>query len=341
MKSRIQNTGVFILLSSLVIVNLAVLLYLKYYLNNLSIKEFKLDYFGNLLNLMIALLIISGIIIHFIIKKSIDKRRLMFLLTSQFLIAFSFGLIFLLAKFNLTNHGGYLFNFPLKKVYTGFLFILGALLQLYSLLYIWGLIFGSENLFEIRTLIRMIAVVFLLLIFSLFYVWNVRAYDEKEIVSSVFEYGCVPGAAVWSRGKPSPIFEGRIRKAFELYKKGWIKQIILTGGNAPGEISESEAAYKYLRNLDVPKKNLRLETQSSTTTLQIKFLYREYSNLQNHKPILIISDGFHLTRIIQIAKFFNLDVVGVSSDYSMAFDKTIFYRAREGVALLLFWFFAI
>lgn len=341
MKKRSQNNSSFILISFLVLINLVALLFLKYYLNGLNLNDFRLDYIGNILNLLISGMMLIGIFIHIIQKKNINSKRVMLIIFFQLFITVSLGLIFVLAKFNLINPAGYLFTFPVKKVYTGLLFIISALLQLYSVLYVWGLIYGSENLFEIRTLIRTIGVVVLLLVFSLFYVWNVRLYDEKKISNSKYEYGCIPGAAVWSRGKPSPIFEGRIRKAFELYKKGFIKQIILTGGNAPGEISESEAAYKYLRNLDVPGKNLRLETQSSTTTLQIKFLSKEYYNKENPKPILIVSDGFHLTRIVQIAKFFNVNVVGVSSNYSMSFDKTIFYRARESVALLLFWFFAI
>ena len=318
-----------------------ILLYLKYHLNGIPISELRLDYMGNILNLAVTVVLFSGILFHFLSNKKLDKKKLIFLVMLQFFITLSLGLIYLNAKVDLVSSTSYLLNFPAKKVYAGFLFILGELFQLYSLLYVWGLIFNSENLFEIRTLVRMIALIFLLLIFSLLYVWNVRTYDEKKIENTVFEYGCIPGAAVWSHGKPSPIFEGRIRKAFELYKKGQIKQIILTGGNAPGEISESEAAYKYLKNLKVPEKSLQLETQSSTTTLQIRYLYKKYFGLPKQKPILIISDGFHLTRIIQIAKYFNVNVVGVASGYTLSFDKTIFYRSRESVALLLFWFFAI
>ncbi len=341
MKQRFQNTGLFTLLLVVVFVNLLILLYLKYHLNGIPISELRLDYMGNILNLAVTAVLFTGILFHFFYKKKLDKKKLIFLVMLQFFITLSMGLIYLNAKVDLVSSTSYLFNFPARKVYAGFLFIIGELFQLYSLLYVWGLIFNSENIFEIRTLVRMVALIFLLLIFSLLYVWNVSNYDEKKIENTVFEYGCIPGAAVWSHGKPSPIFEGRIRKAFELYKKGQIKQIILTGGNAPGEISESEAAYKYLKNLKVPEKSLQLETQSSTTTLQIRYLYKKYFGLQNQKPILIISDGFHLTRIIQIAKYFNVNVVGVASGYTLSFDKTIFYRSRESVALLLFWFFAI
>jgi vancomycin permeability regulator SanA len=317
------------------------LLYLKYYINGLPVAEFRLDYIGNIINLIVSASLILGIVLLYFQKKNMERGRILFLLSMQILLAVSLALIFLNTKFSIVNPSGYLLNFPLKKVYAGILFIFGGLISLYSLLFVWGMLIGPENLFEIRTLVRTVALILLFLIFSLFYVWNVRIYDEKKIGNSVYDYGCVPGAAVYSKGNPSPIFEARIRKAFVLYQKGAVKKIILTGGHAPGEISESEAAYKYLRKLDLPIKNLKLETESSTTSLQIKFLYEEYWNSKTAKPIVVISDGFHLTRILEISRFFNVNVVGVSSDYSMSLDKTIFYRTRESVALLLFWFFAI
>lgn len=341
MNKRGKNSEYLIALALLTAVNLIILFYLKYYQNGLSADEFRLDYIGNIINIFIAGFTLLGIGILYFNQKNIDKRRLVFLISLQILLVVSFAVIFSITKFNLINPKGFIFNFPVKKVYTGFLFISGGLICLYSLIFVWGLIYGPENLFEIRTLVRTAAAIGLLLVFTLFYVWNVRNFNEEKIARDGHYYGCVPGAAVWSKGKPSPIFEARIRKAFDLYKKGLIKEIILTGGNAPGEISESEAAYKYLRNLKVPIKNLRLETESSTTTLQIKFLNNEYGNSKEQEPIVIVSDGFHLTRIVEISKFFNVNVIGVSSDYSMSLDKTIFYRTRECVALLLFWFFAI
>ncbi|MFA7228774.1 MAG: YdcF family protein [Melioribacteraceae bacterium] len=341
MKTRNKTAVYYLILAILGIINLAVLLYLKYYLNGLPVNEFRFDYAGNILNLCLTGFFLIGIVILQFGKKNVDGRRIIFLLSLQILLSISFALIILLAKFNLINPAGSILNFPMKKVYVGILFISGGLISLYSLLFIWGLILGPENLFEIRTLVRTGAIIILFLIFSLFYVWNVTIYDDNKIGNTVYDFGCIPGAAVYSNSKPSPIFEARIRKAFRLYQKGSIKMIILTGGNAPGEISESQAAYKYLRNLDLPIKNLRIETESSTTTLQIKFLYDEYWNSKTVKPIVVISDGFHLTRIIEISKFFNVKVIGVSSEYSMSLDKTIFYRTRESVALLLFWFFAI
>ncbi len=323
------------------ILNLALLLYLKYFLNGLTSKQLRFDYFGNIIAFFISAAFIIGILVLRYSNKNVDPNRALFILSLQILYTLSLLLILIINKSDLLDSGGFLFHFPLKKVYVGFLFVFGGIISIYTPIFIWGLIIGPENLYEIRALVKTAVVILLFLVLSLSYVWNVRAFDENKLNGKKYEFGCIPGAAVYSKNKPSPIFEARIRKAFELYQKGTIKNIILTGGSAPGETSESEAAHRYLKNLDVPDKYIRLENQSSTTTLQIKYLFEEIVKSENQEPVLIVSDGFHLTRINEIAKFFDIKVVGVASDYSMSFDKAIFYRTRESVALLLFWFFAV
>ncbi len=341
MKSRSKNNSWIILLATLAAVNLLVLLILKYYLNGLSLLEFRIDYIGNVLNLVITFLFLVGLGTCVIRKKNPDVKKVSLLLSFQMIVTISLVFIFAVEKLNIINLTGYLFSFPIKKVYVGFLFILGELIQIYSMVYLWGLVFNPESLLGVRSIVRTAAAVAILMIFSLLYVWNVKIYSEEKLPSAVFEYACVPGAAVWGRGKPSPILEGRIRKALDLYRKNRIKKIILTGGHAPGEISESEAAYKYLSNLEVPKEVMILETQSTTTTDQIKFLRNNFYEQQKIQPILMISDGFHLSRVTQISKFFKVSTLGVASDHSPSFSKTLFYRARESVGLLLFWLFAI
>lgn len=340
MKLRAQNIKPLIIIALLAVLYLCGLLFTKYHLNGLSFSEFRADYIGNILNLIITFFISLACILLIFGKQKVDRRKFTLLFSLQIVSILSLVTIYLVVKLDLIDSNTLIFNSPIKKVYSATFFILSFLLQIYSLIYMWGLIFGSEDLFELRTLVRTIFTVVILLIFSLLYVWNVKVYDESKIEKSVYDYGFVPGAAVYSRGQPSPIFEARIRRALELYRKGIIKKIFLTGGNAPGEISESEAAYKYLTNLDVQGKNIIIENHSSTTAEQIKYLRTEILIIKDHSPVIIVSDGFHLSRIMQISKFFKVNAIGVASDYTLSFEKTIFYRARESVALLLFWLFA-
>jgi vancomycin permeability regulator SanA len=289
----------------------------------------------------ITALLVIGAIIHMLKKNPLNNNKILFLNILQLCSAICLIFIFLIIKFNLIESSAYLFNTPANKIYTGILSTALVFLQIYSLLYIWGTQIKSENLFEVRTLVRTFAAILLVMVFSILFVWNTGAFSETKVDKMRFTYGCVPGAAIWHRGKPTPVFEGRIIKALELYQKNVIKKIILTGGHAPGELSESEAAAIYLKKRGVPENAIIVETKTSTTIEQIKFLKNTLSSVQNQDSVLIISDEFHLSRILQITKFFRVNAVCVSSDYPISLDKNIYYRARESVALILFWFFAL
>lgn len=330
------------LLSALLsITYLVSLSFLKYELNGVSINHYNPYYVGNILNIIIVAGIVAGFIIFAFKKNQLENSRTNFLLVLSVFAQLCLLAIYVLAELIDFDPNTYLFSFPVKKVYTGFFFIVSAFTQLYALIYVWGVILGFEKLFELRTLFRTISAILILLIFSLFVVWNVKKYTVENLQYRKYEYALIPGAAVWSKAKPSPIFEGRIRKAYELYRQGIITKIIVSGGNAPGEITEAEAASKFLTNLGVDKKDLVIDNETSTTNEQIKFLRLNEKVAKSPTPVVIVSDNFHLTRILQICEFFEASAEGISSGHTLTIEKTLFYRTRESVALLLFWFFAI
>ncbi len=323
------------------VIYFAILSYLKYYLNDLSIATYNLFYIGNIVNIILLLSIVIGIAVVTNQKKVHEQRFDIVLVTCNTISIILLGAVLLIEKGGLVSVDKMLFNFPLKKVYIGATFISSFFMHIYVMIHIWGHVIGKESLIELRTLVRTVLFLLGLMIFSLLFVWNVSTFSEARLAKHKYQYVCIPGAAVWKKEKPSPIFEARIRKAFELYKKGTVKKIILTGGNAPGEAPEALAAFKYLTNLDVNRKRIILENKTSTTTEQVKYLYNNFKKAADTDSLLIVSDGFHLSRIIQISKFFKIKLLGVSSNYDLSFEKTIFYRTRESIALLLFWIFAI
>ncbi|MDP3582277.1 MAG: YdcF family protein [Ignavibacteria bacterium] len=335
-----SNTGI-ILAGLFALLYFIFLIYLKYDLNDIPLKEIRFDYIGNVMNGIVTVILIIALVVIRFLNRSLDSKKVLFINTLMMLSLALLLAVWMLAKLNFLHTDKMIFNFPLKKVYMGAAYVISLFIQVYSLNYLWGWIIGNDSLLELRTAIRTIVAIVVLMVFSLVFVWNVRAFSQSRIENQTFTYGCIPGAAVYSKGNPSPIFEKRIRKALELYQKGSIKKVILTGGRAPGEMTEAEAAKKYLINLGVAKKNIVIENRSSTTTEQIQYLRKNFGNETTRDSVLIISDGFHLSRITQIAKFYRVNSLGVSSDYSLSFEKTIFYRTRESIALLLFWFFAI
>lgn len=336
-----KNTGLIITSICLTICYITFLSFIKYKENSVSLVDYSFLYIGNILNITLFSALLFGFILLGISKKTTDKKRLIFLIVLQLFQVITLILIYLESTLINFESNSYLFSFPIKKIYVGLLFISGLFCHIYSLIYVWGIIIGSEKLYEIRTFLRTIVAVIILLIFSLFYVWNTSPFTENNLIDGSYEYAIIPGAAVWSKEKPSPIFEGRIRKALELNRKGKVDKLIVTGGNAPGEISEAEAAKRLLIKLGVDTSMIVIEEETSTTIEQVKFLKFDKEYQFHPMKIVVVSDGFHLTRILEICKFFNIDAVGISSDYSLSLEKTIFYRTRESIALLLFWFFAI
>jgi vancomycin permeability regulator SanA len=57
--------------------------------------------------------------------------------------------------------------------------------------------------------------------------------------------------------------------------------------------------------------------------------------------IIIVSDKYHLVRIEEISKFNNLNISAVPSDLRLSVESDMYYRLRESIGLLFFWFFAI
>ncbi len=323
----------------LTIFQFLILSFLKYYLNDLTIINYKLNYTGNILNISFTVLLVIGLLILKLKKNTISNARKYFLILTLLCSIVMLTFVFLSAEV-FTFQEAYIFSFQIKKIYMGFFFIISEVIIIYLFSYVWGLIFNFERLHELRTFFNTAFFIVLLLLFSIFFVWNITVYEKENFIREHFKYAFIPGAAVWKKERPSPIFEGRIRKAFDLYQKKKIDKIILTGGNAPGEISEAEAAFKYLIKLGVNKDDMIIENKTSTTTEQIRYLKNFVKRFDN-EIILIISDSFHLPRIMEMNKFFDINSIGVASEHKLSFSKTFYFRLRESLALLLFWLFAI
>lgn len=105
----------------------------------------------------------------------------------------------------------------------------------------------------------------------------------------------VLGAAAYG-DKPSPVFEQRIAHGIELYKKGTVKRLILTGGYGEGaEYSESEVARLYALSQGVPERALLLEKKSRTTLDNLRFA-RDIMKEHGFKNALLVSDPLHMER---------------------------------------------
>ncbi|MCX7878047.1 MAG: YdcF family protein [Ignavibacteria bacterium] len=172
-------------------------------------------------------------------------------------------------------------------------------------------------------------------------------YNFKDDYSTLLENkitadaGTVLGAAVWGGNRPSPVLRERINKGYELYSKGIIRYIVLTGGGSPGEMTEAEVSKRELLKKGVKEQFILVENKSNSTLEQISYLSKNVYRQNNWNLIVIISDNFHLLRTKQISRFFGLNIYTVSSDTPLSAESTFNFCIKESLAVILFWLFGI
>lgn len=174
---------------------------------------------------------------------------------------------------------------------------------------------------KFRKAVKFAAVSLLLLgCYLAWQVWDIHRVGHSDDGASA-DCAIVLGAAAY-HNRPSPVFKARIDHAIKLYQEGRVKTILLTGGyGKQAEFAESEVAYRYCRQLGVPKEALFLEKKSKTTEQNLKqaVLLMEEHGLDS---ALLVSDPWHLKRALAMARKHDLSA-------SASATQTTMYRSEE------------
>ncbi len=104
------------------------------------------------------------------------------------------------------------------------------------------------------------------------------------------------GAAEYA-GRPSPVLKSRLDHALALYRRGYARLIITTGGSGGDpHFTEAGVGRDYLVDHGVPPEYIVVE-ESSATTAQAVLSVAEVLLRNNMKTCIVVSDGYHLFRI--------------------------------------------
>lgn len=144
----------------------------------------------------------------------------------------------------------------------------------------------------------------------------------------------VLGAAQY-QGTPSEVFQSRLQYAAELYRDGYARRIIVAGGQLPGDrYSEAEAGVMYLRRQGVPERALTASSEGRSTITSLGAVARRAKRL-NVRSVLIVTDGFHLFRSVEMARGEGLVAYGAAARNSPVTAQPaslVKYTAREVAA---------
>ncbi|NOX17313.1 MAG: YdcF family protein [Chlorobi bacterium] len=332
------NLGKNVIILSSAAADLLFVLLSKYIYSGVPLSNFDFLYIGNILNISISAFLFFALILFITMK---EKSGAIYF----FVILFSIVYLLPLAAILFIKTSGVIFKgvylgYEANKVFVAALYSINTLLKLF-LIFILFSYARKRKLSLVKSFVNTIAVVFLLILFTVSYLFLFSKNNGKNKPDAGYDVAVILGAAVWHKNKPSTLFQGRIRKAIELHHKKRVNKIQVTGGRAPGEVTEAEAARNYLLKNGVPEKDILFEETTATTSEQIKFIKDNLIDFDGYDDIVVISDRFHLARVKQMSKFFGIKIDTLASDYSLNWEKLVYYSFRESVGLLIFWLYAI
>ena len=324
--------------SVVLILQLIFLYYIKYLNQGLTLNEFSLYNIGNVFNLLIILCLIIVIIFYFKRK----QKEITSLIILTFISSLALYTCYLLTLVKLPSLELYLLGQLGDKVIEAALFTLYKFILFVSISFIWLQVLHPDRMEFLRSLFNaVVMILFFLAITFIFILTRESSSDNWSLAKSDKNVAVVLGAAVWSDNQPSPSLSGRVDKGIQLYTNKFVGGILLTGSNAPGEMSEAEVALKYAKNKGMDMEKVRYESLTTSTSEQIKYIKKYLINDENINDVIVVSNAYHLLRIIEISKFFNINIKVAASTSYLNYKKKLYMQLRESIALIVFWSFAL
>ena len=153
---------------------------------------------------------------------------------------------------------------------------------------------------------------------------NYRVLKKVQVV-------IVPGASVYKE-KPSLILEERLICALELYKKGIVKKIILSGDNGSIYYNEVKPMLLYMLKNNIKPSDIFVDHAGFRT---LDTLIRAKKIFQVQEAIFV-SQEFHLPRAAYIANQINLNLQTYQANRGKN-NKNFYNRFRDFFARTLAW----
>lgn len=329
----------FIVLLILQVFIAALLILFKYLNQEESLSDFSVSYAGNVISIaLITLLSITTILFRFARPKYYFKKSKM---------SFTFGVV-VIVLILLGGFSSYISFYVAgeKGIYnTSIDVIRAAFFTSAQIVLVTWLFYNIGNVLAVKERHLLSAFLYSLIAtgvffgFSYFYALGGQSISKEPQVGE-YDLVVVLGAAVVDQ-KPGNLLEGRLQKALTVHKDSLVGLIQVTGSNAPGEITEAEASQQFLMSNGVDSTKILIETKSTSTAEQIRFIKYSLATQFQVERILIISDGFHLVRIKEISDFYNLHCSVLASGTPISQRSEYYNRIRETISLMMFWSFGL
>jgi len=142
------------------------------------------------------------------------------------------------------------------------------------------------------------------------------------------------GAYVTPNGVLSPMLRDRMNGGIELYQKGTVSRLLLTGDNSSATYDEVDAMKAYALEHQVPASAITLD-YAGFSTYESCYRAQAVFKLQN---AVLVTQRYHLPRAVYSCRKLGIDAAGYGvPDFSLYPGTTLRYSLREMGADLKAW----
>ena len=126
---------------------------------------------------------------------------------------------------------------------------------------------------------------------------------------------------------PSPVLEDRLLFAYELYKTGKAKKILVSGDHGREEYDEVNAMKQFLLDKEVPAEDIFMDHAGFNT---YDSMYRAKEVFQV-RTLIISTQKFHINRALYLAEKMGIEAYGYPSPDKDLYNMEVL-NTREGLA---------
>jgi SanA protein len=155
------------------------------------------------------------------------------------------------------------------------------------------------------------------------YVYGIDDTDKLEKADCVL----VLGALVYGDERLSLVLQDRVDYAIGLYNAGKADRLLLSGDHGQTDYDEVNAMMDYAVSKGVPKEDIFLD-HAGFSTYESMYRARDVFRVSS---VIIVTQRFHVSRAVYIARSLGLKAVGVNSD-PRVYSNAASDAARESLA---------
>lgn len=146
-------------------------------------------------------------------------------------------------------------------------------------------------------------------------VWVVLA-TQNRIDKAKIDFQCriavVFGAGLNGDGRISTVLSDRVKKAVTLWNERYVTTLFLTGAAKSANGNEVKAMQSLSLAFGINPAALQIDEFGNRSIISWMHIKQRFPET----PVVLITQKFHLPRVLFIAKWMGIDATGVSSDLS-------------------------